>query len=66
MGDSDSHTFGDNSQVILGGENSGFGYNYHAAPTTSAAEPQTSGRTSGGQTSGQLSRTARRRSRPQP
>lgn len=53
MGDSDSHTFGDNSQVILGGENSGFGYNYHAPPATSAAEAQTSGRASGGRTSGQ-------------
>ncbi|MFJ2888850.1 TIR domain-containing protein [Streptomyces sp. NPDC087305] len=55
MGDSDSHTFGDNSQVILGGENSGFGYNYHAAPATSAAGPKASGRASGGRTSGEPS-----------
>ncbi|WP_328682197.1 nucleotide-binding protein [Streptomyces sp. NBC_00343] len=47
MSGSDSHTFGDNSQVILGGENKGFGYNYHAAPTTSAAEPQASDQPSG-------------------
>ncbi|MFI6409081.1 TIR domain-containing protein [Streptomyces sp. NPDC050548] len=35
---SDSHTFGDNNQVILGGKNRGFGYNYHAAPETSVAD----------------------------
>ncbi|MFJ9245415.1 TIR domain-containing protein [Streptomyces sp. NPDC101776] len=44
---SESHTFGDNNQVIVGGKNKGFGYNYHAAPATSAAEPQTSDQTSG-------------------
>ncbi|MGX9890326.1 TIR domain-containing protein [Streptomyces sp. NPDC002276] len=44
---SDSHTFGDNSQVIVGGKNSGFGYNFHAAPTTSAAEPETADQASG-------------------
>ncbi|MBK3573003.1 nucleotide-binding protein [Streptomyces sp. MBT65] len=49
---SESHTFGDNSQVILGGENKGFGYNYHAAPATSAAEAQASDQT-GDQPSGQ-------------
>jgi predicted nucleotide-binding protein len=49
---SESHTFGDNSQVILGGENKGFGYNYHAASATSAAEPQTGDQPSD-QTSGQ-------------
>ncbi len=65
MGDSDSHTFGDNSQVILGGENSGFGYNYHAAPDF--------GRRAAGLRAGvrradlrAAGRTAHRRSRPQP
>lgn len=51
---SESHTFGENSQIILGGENKGFGYNYHAAPTTSATEPQSSGE-SAEQPSGQPS-----------
>ncbi|MFJ5308409.1 TIR domain-containing protein [Streptomyces sp. NPDC088350] len=44
---SESHTFGDNSQVILGGENKGFGYNYHAAPTTPDAEQRSSEQASG-------------------
>ncbi|MFE2418773.1 TIR domain-containing protein [Streptomyces hokutonensis] len=43
---SESHTFGDNSQVILGGENKGFGYNYHAAPETSDTPSQPSDQSS--------------------
>ncbi|WP_033281268.1 TIR domain-containing protein [Streptomyces sp. NRRL F-525] len=44
---SEGHTFGDNNQIITGGKNRGFGYNYHAAPETSAAEPGTSAQASG-------------------
>ncbi|MFD5629721.1 MULTISPECIES: TIR domain-containing protein [unclassified Streptomyces] len=36
---SESHTFGDHSQNIIGGENRQIGYNYYAAPV---AEPRTS------------------------
>ncbi|WP_221347718.1 TIR domain-containing protein [Streptomyces beigongshangae] len=43
---SESHTFGANSQIVLGGDNRQFGYNYHAAPEAPAAEPRTSGEAS--------------------
>ncbi|MDQ1036481.1 putative nucleotide-binding protein [Streptomyces sp. V3I8] len=39
---SENHTFGENSQIVLGGDNRNFGYNYHASPTPPAAGPRAS------------------------
>jgi predicted nucleotide-binding protein len=43
---SENHRFGENSQIVLGGDNRHFGYNYHASPTPPVAEPRASAQVS--------------------